>query len=295
MHTSPPDLPGTTQEMQNSLRYPVSSVQEIISLIKQRCIPCKFECFQDGKHTVIILSEATDELESMLRYGKRRVVNCYEQHYLGLGHRFIDKDGNVITVISRFLYIYSASRGPTHAKVISEGNDAMLDILELEREIQNRLENRFNKDENGYLIDPTLKYGPSEVVLFGHSHPGFGVFFSPTDHGRNYSTPTSPIVTFVCDPIQKDMKAMVGVNGEDAKIIVCRQSSETAPAVEPLTSAPHREYSVPDLWQRVGTAANLLLQQAGVNGNFDCHRDRRGNTHMKFRITRRKKQRPEHS
>lgn len=302
MHIHPPTLPNYGQETQPAPTYPVLSVQEIINIIKKRCVPSKFETFQDGNHAVIILPEAASELDSMICYGKRRAVNLYEQHYLGLGHKFVDKDGTIITVVSRFLYIYSASRGPCHAKVISEGNDAMLDILEKERAIQNQYEKQFNEDESGYLVDPFLQYGPSEVVLFGHTHPGLGVFFSPTDHGRNYSTPTSPIVTFVCDPIQKDMKAMVGVKGEPAKIFVFRQSSEAAPLVEQeapetvqLSTASRFAYTVPHLWQRIAILANLMLQQPSVNGHFDCYRDWRGNMHMKFRITRRKPRRTERS
>ncbi len=284
MTSLPPELPSKGRHMRRELDLQVLPFKSILSLIKDRCAPFEFESYGEGKSYVYFLPEASIELDHAVCFGKRRAVNFYEQHYEGLGHKFVDEYGNTHIIVSRVLYIYSVSRGPTHAKVVSEGNDAMLDVLEKERAIQNKFETQFNKDENGYEIDPFLKYGPTEVVLFGHTHPDLGCFFSSTDHNSNYSTPTSPIATFVCDPIRKDMKAMVGIQCESAKVIVCRPVSFPAPTVNRSTIAP-RDYSVDELWQRVSAVANMLLQRNGVNGNFDCHHDWRGQTHMKFHIT----------
>ena len=83
---------------------------------------------------------------------------------------------------------------------------------------------------------------------------------------------------------------MVGVACESMKIIACRPKSVT-PAASQRTIPP-REYAVDELWQRVSAVSNLLLQQAGVNGKFDCHHDWRGRTHMQFKITYRPAKRP---
>lgn len=284
MNGAPPDLPISGKKI---FKKPMDLVEVptrmVPSTIQNNCMPFEVDTYGEGHHVLYIIPEAYCEFSEYIKYGRKRACNAHEQQYIGLGHDFIDHNGRIQTVVTRIIPIYSASRGPTHAKAISEGNDAVLDVLENERNIQNRLEAEYNTDENGYTIDPFLSYGPSKVVLFGHTHPNLGCFFSSVDHRSNYSTPTSPIVTFVCDPIRKEMKAMVGIGCEPMKIVVCRPKiAGTAPAAQRAT-AP-REYSVEDLWQRVSTIANMLLQQAGVNGNFDCHRDRRGRTHMQFHI-----------
>ena len=283
MNGNPPGLPASGRtahkEPMRLPRVPKGHIQEII---RRYCAPCEPKQYGDGKHTLWFLNDAGAELEHITGFGRKRASNAYELTYLGLGHRFLEDGGLIQTVVTRVLPIYSASRGPTHAKVVSEGNDAMLEILERERQIQNELEKTYNTDENGFLVDPFLEYGPSEVVLFGHTHPGLGCFFSPTDHRSNYSTPTAPMMTFVCDPIQKDMKAMVGMDCEDVRVMVCRPRGQQE---EPRrVSAPARPCTVEDLWRKVSGLANMLLRQAGVKGSFDCYHDWKGNTHMEFNI-----------
>ncbi|MBR3974216.1 MAG: hypothetical protein IKJ99_09755 [Oscillospiraceae bacterium] len=266
--------------------------------IRACCAPFDPEVYGDGAHTLYVLPEASAELDHWVRFGKKRASNIYEQQFIGLGHEFIDTNRRIQTVITRIIPIFSAGRGPAYAKVISEGNDSILDVIANERKIQNELENEYNTDENGYTVDPFLGYGPSGVVLFGHTHPDIGCFFSSTDHRSNYSTPSTPIVTFVTDPIRKEMKAMVGMGCEDMKVIVCRpQTVAPAPFVEVQPVPPEvrpvpLEYTVEELWQRVSAASNILLQQPGVSGNFDSHHDWRGRTHMQFRITYRPLRRP---
>lgn len=284
MNGVPPDLPISGKKM---FKKPMALIEVptrmVPSTIQSNCAPFEVDTYGEGHHVLYIIPEAYCEFSEYVKYGRKRACNVHEQQYIGLGHDFIDANGRIQTVVTRIIPIYSASRGPTHAKAVSEGNDAVLDVLENERNIQNQLEAEYNTDENGYTIDPFLSYGPSKVVLFGHTHPDLGCFFSSVDHRSNYSTPTSPIVTFVCDPIRKEMKAMVGNGCEPMKIVACRpQNAGTAPTAQ--RTAALREYSVEDLWQRASTIANMLLQQAGVNGNFDCHHDRRGRTHMQFHI-----------
>lgn len=281
----PPDLPMSGKSLHKK-KIDLTEVPSkmVPSTIQTNCTPFDIEVYGDGSHVLYFLPEASVELNYYVQYGKKRASNAHEQQLIGLGHNFIDSNHRIQTVVTRIIPIFSASRGPTHAKVVSEENDAMLEVLENERKIQNQLESEYNTDENGHTIDPFLEYGPSKVVLFGHTHPDLGCFFSSVDHRSNYSTPSTPIVTFVCDPIRKDMKAMVGVGCESMKIIVCRPKSGTTATTSQRTTA-HREFTVDELWQRVSAVANLLLQQAGVNGNFDCHHDWRGRTHMQFKVT----------
>lgn len=284
MSGNPPDLPTSGKKI---CRKPMDLTEVparmVFSAIQANCTPFEVDTYGDGHHVLYIIPEAYREFSEYVKYGRKRACNAHELQYIGLGHSFIDSNGSIQPVVTRIIPIYSASRGPTHAKAISEGNDAILDVLENERNIQNQLESEYNTDENGYTIDPFLNYGPSKVVLFGHTHPDLGCFFSSVDHRSNYSTPSSPIVTFVCDPIRKDMKAMVGIGCEPMKIVACRPKlAISAPAAQHASA--HREYSVEDLWQRISTIANMLLQQAGVNGNFDCHHDRHGRTYMQFHI-----------
>lgn len=292
MNKNVPELPaggkGKYHEKPELTRIQRRQIEDVI---RRCCVPCGFAHYGEGKHGLYFLPEAAAELDFITGFGKKRASNAYELTYLGLGHRFEDEAGRVQTVVTRVLPIYSATRGPTHAKVVTEGSDAMLDILDRERQIQNELEKTYNTDEQGYAIDPFLEYGPSEVVFFGHTHPDLGCFFSPTDHGRNYSTPKLPMVTFVCDPIRRDMKAMVGMRGEAVSITVCRRQEpapaaapEPAPAAAPKMMGCLRNLSVEDLWRRVSSQANLLLRQSGVRGSYDCYHDWRGNTHMEFNI-----------
>lgn len=285
MGMCPPDLPAAGKSLPKKKISLVEVPSKMVpSTIQANCAPFDVEAYSDGSHVLYFLPEACAELNHCVQFGKKRASNAHEQQFIGLGHDFIDSNHRIQTVVTRIIPIFSASRGPTHAKVISEGNDAMLEVLENERKIQNQLESEYNTDENGHTIDPFLEYGPSKVVLFGHTHPDLGCFFSSVDHRSNYSTPSTPIVTFVCDPIRKDMKAMIGVSCESMKIIVCRPKAIASTTTPQRTTAP-REFTVDELWQRVSAVANLLLQQAGVNGNFDCHHDWRGRTHMQFKIT----------
>ena len=284
MTTTPPALPAsgkTLRKRETSLTKLSSGM--VFSTISSLCTPFEIEFYGEGSHTLYFLPEASEDLYYCVQYGKKRASNVHEQQFIGLGHDFIDEHRNVHMVVTRIIPIFSASRGPTHAKVISEGNDAMLGVLENERKIQNQLEVEYNLDEDGYTIDPFLQYGPSKVILFGHTHPNLGCLFSPTDHRSNYSTPSKPIVTFVCDPIRKDMKAMVGTGCDSMKIMVCRhEHTESSPA--PQISAVPRTMAIDELWQRISSLSNMLLLKNGVQGYFDCYRDWRNRTHMSFEI-----------
>lgn len=285
MRQQPPALPTSGKMLPpKKLSVPEIPPKMVFTTIKSSCAPFEVETYGKGDHALYFLPEANSELAHIVQFGKRRASNAYEQQFIGLGHAFVDTDGILQIVVTRIIPIVSASRGPTHAKVASEGNDSMLEVLENERKIQNDLEGKFNSDDNGYTIDPFLDFGPSTVVLFGHTHPDLGCFFSAVDHRSNYSTPTVPIVTFVCDPIRKEMQAMVGSDCQAMTIVVCRPRDPLSGGA-PRRAGSVRDGSVDELWQRVSATANMLLLHAGVNGSFDCHHDWRGRAHMKFKIT----------
>lgn len=288
MQSSPPDLPAAgrqlAQQQQLSLRQVPARM--VPNTIQRGCAPFECDCYGSGYHVLYILPEPAMELDQLVRFGKKRASNVYEQLFIGMGHRFVDENKKLLTVVTRILPICSPSRGPTHARAITQDNDTSLECLRQEQKIQNQLEGQYNRDEEGHLLDPFLdEYGPSEVVLYGHTHPNLGCFFSATDHRSNYSTPALPMVCFVCDPIRKDMKAMVGVDGEDMKVIVCRPKAASAPAPRQSTPAAPREYSVEDLWHRMSMISGLLLQKEGISGKLDCHQDRRGTVHMKLNLS----------
>ncbi len=201
-------------------RLPTLDADTITNTISEKCAPSKYKVYGNGKHNVFILPEATQELENMICFGKPRPVNKYEQQYQGLGYLFRDPDGRVNAVITHFIYIYSASRGELFAKICGK-DSSMLDVLENERNIYRRFESEFNDyDGTGkYEINPFLEYGNSIVTTNGHTHPRLGCFFSTPDKISSYACDDFPAVTMVCDPINCDIKAMVGFD-EDTKVTV---------------------------------------------------------------------------
>ena len=210
--------------------FPRAERGQLLSRIRAGCRGVVFGAYGGGASSVIILPEAWEELRRMICFGQRAAVNCYEQQYQGMGHVFAD-EGRTHVVVSHFLYIYSASRSPVHASVVeTERDGVMLDRLAAEREIYCRFEKRCNLMPDGRQKDPFLADGESETVLFGHTHPDLGCFFSPPDRRSGYATAAFPAVTFVCDPIRCDMKAMVGIHEEDAAVIVAAWKESGVPA-----------------------------------------------------------------
>ena len=277
-----PPLPDNGDAVQEKLAIPTVSLKKLIAVIEGKCAPSKPVRFGKGKHTLIILPEAWEELKQMICFGKRRAVNRYEQHYEGLGHYLRDENGFTIIVVTHFMYIYSGNRGPSHATIISGSDASMLDLLEQELAIYNELEPKFNKDEAGFYLDPLLEVcGPSRVVVFGHTHPGIGVFFSQTDHGSHYATDKAPFASVVCDPIQKQMKCMMGVDHADAQIIAyeafsAQQIDKEDDGIDAECEQPVRPMSKQELAQEIARYANLLLARNGVKGSFDSYRSWRG-------------------
>lgn len=189
-------------------------------MIKDKCAPVNFDKYGKGTDKVIFLPKAARRLMTMVDWGMRSPVNRCEQIYQGMGHIFVNDDHRVI-VISHVLYIYAAERTPVSACIFKGTYDPILERIEYERNLYIQDESRFNKDIDGRLFDPFVNYGPSEVVLYGHTHPGLGCFFSEPDRRSGFACENLPAVTFVLDPHNKDMKAMTGIEERDAEVIVC--------------------------------------------------------------------------
>lgn len=244
---------------------------ELETAIQGSCAPHEETIYGYGDHTLYLLPEPMTELENWVRFGCKRTGNAYEQQFVGMGHTFLDEHDKIITVVSRIVPLMSVNRGPAYARMVGDGNDTMLEILANERRIQNTLEQVYNTDENGYDITPFLDYGPSTLVMMGHTHPDIGCSFSRTDHRSNYSTPKFPMVSFVCDPIRKDMRAMAGIACEPMKVVCCQPKPEKDTAEI--------------LCQQLSGLAGLLMQQPGVSGKLECFCDPRGRTHMRMFLT----------
>lgn len=312
---TPPPLPPANRKAEPR-KFPVCSEQAALERIKRFCAPCEYTTYGAGKHTVIILPEAWNELREMICFGKKRAVNYYEQQYQGMGHFNVSADGKLCVVISHFLYIYSAERGRTHARVVKDADTSFLDLLASERAIYNEFETRFNRDEAGHELDPFLRDGASEVVLFGHTHPDLGVFFSEPDRNSSYAAVNFPAVTFVCDPIRKQMKAMVGIEEADARVLVfsylsgnreqppvkadkdaasltvreTRRETVQPPAqveIEKSLAPAAAKTTVCDpLEVELGKVCTALLAEKHVKGKFRVYRGFWGALHVEFSMKR---------
>lgn len=234
---SPPPLPDDHREKveKKEKKMPVFSIKEVFNLIKEKCDYTKVHKYGEGNHFLVILPEAWEELKCMIGWGKITPVNVDEQLYQGMGPYLRNVDGKDILVVSHFLYIYAAHRSPTSACISNGEYDSMMRRIEYEREIFCGNEVRCNRTLTGKVFNPWAELG-SEVVLYGHTHPDIGVFFSPDDKGSGYATPTKPAAIFVADPIRKQLKARVGVAQEEAQIVVFEYSTK-APAVDCLKNS----------------------------------------------------------
>lgn len=218
---SPPPLPCDPRGKVDKKvkKMPVFSIKDVFSQIKDKCDATKAQKFGSGNHYVVILPEAWEELKSMIGWGKKTPTNAYEQLYQGMGHYFCNVDGNYILIVSHFLYIYAAHRSPTSACISNGEYDSMMRRIEYEREVFCGNEVRYNRTSTGKVFNPWADHG-SEVDIYGHTHPDIGVFFSSDDKGSGYATPTKPAAIFVADPIRKQLKARVGINQEEAQVVV---------------------------------------------------------------------------
>lgn len=249
---------------------PVLSAKEIKAAVLEKCAPSEERVYGNGKHNVFILPEAAAEHNNIVCFGKQRPVNHYEQQYQGLGYLFTDPDGNVNAVITHFIHIYSACRGKVFAEVCGK-DSSMLDILKSEREIYNKFEAEFNDyDGTGkYEINPFLNYGKSIVMTNAHTHPGLTCFFSPPDKASSYACDGFPAVTLVCDPINEDIKAMVGFD-EDTKVTVFNYATQNESGV------------LDDVAEKLKALFESLCGINGVKGKMKCSRGKGSKLDLSF-------------
>lgn len=274
--------------------YPTCSLKQATDLIDAQCgkISVK-ERHGKGPNKVIILPEAERELTVTVSYGRRSPMNIKEQKFLGFGHLLrLDEEGHTLTIVKHFIEIPTKNRTACSAGnlgVNGEPNPG-LDILEYKREEFLKGEADFNTDAFGHQVDPFLSLcGPSEFVLEGHTHPDLNVFFSSTDKVTGAArAATTPICSFVCDPIRKKMLGSVGKDFADAEVIV--YAYDTATKQMPTPKEPCQEADKVDepLAPPMDEIVRLLgqcIHTLGHSGTVRLRTGWGGKTHLKVKLT----------
>lgn len=309
---NPPALP-IDKRVYKLREYPQMTAKEAMNLIKKSCGKIIVEKFCDKSYLLngdilIFLPMATREFKNMVYWGGWHPINKDEQIYQGMGHIF--KDGNKrVIIISHFLYIYAAKRTPVEASITNGTYDSIMSRIEYERDIYNKNEKACNKTPDGFLYDPFIGLaGPSEAVLYGHTHPNLGCFFSPPDRVSGFAAPDFPAVTFVADPIRKEMKAGVGLELKDALICVCnyeksigfgefqkeaacslkadKLKSDGKAEMVDAKKEPHVNDSVDDLLSVIGRTCNEILNPMyGAKGKYTSYTTLTGAQKVKMELT----------
>lgn len=135
-----------------------------------------------------------------------------------------------------------------------------------------KYEKNCNTDAYGKTVDPFLKrYGSSEFVLEGHTHPNLGVFWSSTDRiSGSARAASSPICIFVCDPIRRQMLGCIGKEFIPAQVIVYERKGGNK-AEESLGSE----------------LMNLIrdwLDRKDAQGKIQCKNHMNGKTSLRIKI-----------
>lgn len=221
---TPPPLPANNRIKERRV-FPEITLDKAVRLISKKCGDIAVERFGVKKRdaevdALIILPMADKELKTMIYWGEKHPINKDEQVYQGIGHYFMEGDRRII-IVSHFLYIYAAERSPVSASIIKGEYDSIMSRVEYEREVYRKNEKACNLRPDGTVFDPFVELaGLSEPVLYGHTHPNLGCFFSQPDRTSGFATQDIPAAIFVADPIRKDMKAGIGIDIRDAQILV---------------------------------------------------------------------------
>lgn len=271
-----PPIP-VQQPQRRGMKLAELSCGQAFERIRTGCLPVEQESFGTGRHRVILLPDATDELKSLVHYGRPHAASLMEQQFQGMGHAF-QKDGSLTVVISHVLHQYSASRAPGHVAAVERPEDiAMAKCLAMERELYQKYERRCNCVD-GKQRDPFLDCGSSKLILFGHTHPDLGAFFSTEDHDVHRATENFPAVSLVCDPIRREWKAMVGVDHEPAVVTLFSYASDRDVA---------EEYEEQVGWlRRLARAFADGIHEEGVRGRYRvrCGRDRKLRVRLRMTV-----------
>lgn len=221
--SNPPPLPNRTKITPRE--FAVLSLNDISRIVEERCGNVfVLERHGEGSNHVIILPEAFQEFKSIVSYHRVSPMNRCEQKYIGLGHFFADKEGNISVVVSHFIQFHTMNRTTISASSLGPNGERNpgVDFLEYYRNEYIQSENVYNTDAFGFSVDPFVdKYGHSEFVLDGHTHPNLGTFFSNTDiQSGTAHAGQLPVCIFVCDPIRGEMLGRIGKDFSDAQVIV---------------------------------------------------------------------------
>ena len=255
--------------------FPVLNAEQIMAMIEAQCGSVRIaERHGKGASKIFILPEAYEEFRGMISYGRRSPMNRLEQKYAGYGHFFIDDGGNMQIVISHFIQIPTMNRGSVSAENLGPNGEPNpgLDFLSYYREEFMKYEKNCNTDAYGKTVDPFLKrYGSSEFVLEGHTHPNLGVFWSSTDRiSGSARAASSPICIFVCDPIRRQMLGCIGKEFIPAQVIVYERKGGNK-AEESLG----------------GELMNLIrdwLDRKDAKGKIQCKNHMNGKTSLRIKI-----------
>lgn len=284
--------------------YPVMSLAEVMETINQKCGPVVVDKYglkrvYDDTDIVVFLPQATKEFKNMVYWGETHPINRYEQIYEGIGHVVYDGNRRII-IVSHFLYIYAAERSPVSACIMNGTYNPIMSRIAYEIEVYTENEERCNRKRDGYVFDPFIAVaGNSIPVLYGHTHPNLGCFFSPPDRTSGFANPNLPAVTFVADPIRMDMKAAVGVELSDAQVIAysyketerdeCAKEASVAEDVDVSheDGAESLNVTVPeDLISEIGRSCNKLLSPLyGAKGKFISRTTFTGAQKLKMEMT----------
>lgn len=282
---APPALPKDDRIRERRI-FPQIGLEKVLDMIEKKCGNIDHEEYGDVKsendHDVVIfLPMATREFKNMVYWGEVHPINRCEQLYQGMGHIVFDGTRRII-IISHFLYLYAAERTPVSAALNNGKADLFLERVELEREIYRKYEKKCNKRKDGFEYDPIVEVtGPSVAVLYGHTHPGIGTFFSPPDKVSGFATPNLPAVTFVADPIRREMKAGVGIELRDARIIVYSyKDCENKPTRDRSKDECKDMFS-----EAVKVCSGLIDPEAGINGRVKAYTTLTGAQKFKAEIT----------
>lgn len=261
--------------------YVELSLEEVREIIESKCGDvCVVETHGEGQNKVIILPEAFQEFKVLVSYRRRSPMNERELMFTGYGHFLTDKMGHTIVIVKHFIQTLTTIRTPVSASILGPNGEPnpTIQYTEYIREEFLEREKTYNKNENGYEVDPFIDMcGNSEYVMEGHTHPDLGVFYSYADRESGAArAAVSPVCIFVCDPVRQEMLASIGRNFEKAEVIVYDYKGKEINAIEKRTvDSPENE---------IARLACQCLHARGYSGKIKIHTSFNGKICMKIKM-----------
>lgn len=282
MNTEMTVTPLPARRVTEKRKYPVCTIEKAMAMIEKQCGDVGIaERHGKGKHKVLVLPEATQELKTMISYGRRSPMNQKEQKYVGYGHILVDVSKRAyVLVVKHYIEIQTMNRTTVGASNLGPNGEYNpgLDFLEYHREEFLKMEAKYNTDAYGYVVDPFMRLCKnSEFVTEGHTHPDLGVFFSGQDRVSGAArAATSPICIFVCDPVRKTMLGAIGKDFEAAEVIVY----ERFQASEMMDESTFLETPADE----IARLASTCLRTHGFDGVMQIYPKLDGRMCMKLRL-----------